>query len=58
MEGNLKGNDLRLIPGLCLGRQNELVNMFKMVVGDMVSIGGRLCMCTPSKDPNRSPNSC
>ena len=32
MEGNLKGNYLRLMPG----RQNELVGKFKMAAGDMV----------------------
>ena len=35
MEGNLKGNYLRLIPGQCL---EELVGKFKMAAADMVSI--------------------
>jgi hypothetical protein len=48
MEGKLNGNYLRLIPGLCLAEvntramfrgQNELIGEFKMVVGDLISIG-------------------
>ena len=37
MEGNLKGNYLRLIPGL-----EELVGKFKMAAGDKVSIRGQV----------------
>ena len=37
MEGNLKGNYLRLIPGL-----NEFIDKFKMAAGNMVSIRGWL----------------
>ena len=41
MEGNLKGNYLRLITGL-FRRQNELVGKFKMAAGDMDSIRGQV----------------
>jgi hypothetical protein len=41
MEENLKGDYLRLMPGLYLG-QNELVCKFKMAAGDMVSIRGQV----------------
>jgi hypothetical protein len=41
MEGNLKGDYLRLKPGLSRG-QNELVGEFKMTAGDMVSIRGQV----------------
>ena len=42
MEGNLKGDYLRLMPGTVSRGQNELVGKFKMVVGDMVSIRGQV----------------
>ena len=41
MEGDLKGNYLRLMPGLCL-ENNELVGKFKMAAGNMVSIWGQV----------------
>ena len=45
MEGNLKGNYLRLIPGLCL-ENNELIAKFMMAVGDNVSIRRQVVECT------------
>ena len=48
MEGNLKGDYLRLMPGLCLRGQNELVCNFKMSAGDMVSIWGQVMEYTYS----------
>jgi hypothetical protein len=41
MVGNLKGDYLRLMPGLCL-EDNKLVGKFKMTVGYMVSIRGQV----------------
>ena len=42
MEGNLKGDYLRLMPGLLSRGQNEFVCKFKMAVGDMVNIRGQV----------------
>ena len=40
MEGNLKGDYLRLMPGLCL--EDRMNYKLKMAAGDMVSIRGQV----------------
>jgi hypothetical protein len=39
MEEKLNGNQMRLIPGLCL-EDNEFIGKFKMLAGDVISIRG------------------
>ena len=42
IEGNLKGNYMRLRPGLCLRGENELIGKFMMAAGDVISIRGQV----------------
>ena len=42
MDGNIKGNYLKLIRGAVSRGQNLLIGKFKMAAGDVISIMGRL----------------